>query len=296
MFELGVVSFLNARPLIAGLEEAAQLKLRFAVPAQLTGWLQEGRVDVALLPVIDILRARGHFRVLADACIGCDGETMTVRVFSQVPPDRITRLCADTDSHTSVALAVILWQQIYGRTLELIPYDTRAPQNQAPAEPPEAILLIGDKVVDPRRAGYAYEVDLGGAWRAHTGLPFVFATWAYVATHEREPIRAATSIDPDPRLLDEPQRQSLAALLSAARAQGTTDAVRIARQFGAERGWPVELAERYLARCLTYNLNPRAIEGANHFGRLCVEAGLVPPDAAIPWPAELLQPAGSDHT
>jgi chorismate dehydratase len=43
---------------------------------------------------------------------------------------------------------------------------------------PEAVLLIGDKVVDPTRAGYAYEVDLGGAWRQMTGLPFVFAVWA----------------------------------------------------------------------------------------------------------------------
>ena len=65
------------------------------------------------------------FDVHSDACIGCDGETMTVRVFSQVPPDRIRALSVDPDSHTSVALARILWRDLYNREFELTPFEQK---------------------------------------------------------------------------------------------------------------------------------------------------------------------------
>jgi len=97
-----------------------------------------------------------------------------VRIFAQVPPDRIRTLWVDTDSHTSVALARVLWRELYVRDLESRTIDTRREDLRAC----EAVLLIGDKVVSPQRGSFAYEVDLGGAWRQHTGLPFVFAVWA----------------------------------------------------------------------------------------------------------------------
>ena len=34
----------------------------------------------------------------------------------------LTRLHVDGDSHTSVALARVLWQELHGRDLELIPF------------------------------------------------------------------------------------------------------------------------------------------------------------------------------
>jgi chorismate dehydratase len=265
---LGAVSFLNARPLVCGLDADRDVQLLFDVPALLPGLLSRGEVDAALIPIVDLMRGPGDYRVLSDACIGCDGETMTVRVFSQTPPDRIHKLWVDTDSHTSIALAAVVWRELYGRPITLQPFD---PRKQS-ADELESVLLIGDKVVDAGRGGFGYEIDLGGAWRAHTGLPFVFAVWA---------CRADT---------DEQVCAELAGRLSRARDAGVARAVEIARRDGPTLGWPVELAIRYLTRRLTFTLDARHIEGANRFAALCAAGDIVPGTGEIPWPPDLTSP------
>jgi chorismate dehydratase len=226
--------------------------------------------------------------VISDACIGCDGETMTVRVFSQVPPDRVCRLWVDGDSHTSVALARVLWRELYERALTVEPLAA----GQPPLDELEAVLLIGDKVVSPKRGSFAYEVDLGGAWRQHTGLPFVFAVWATVASApcggreapvslRRRPQGAdATSSAPAP----DGTSETLAGLLGRARDRGVARAAEIAAEHGPAHGWPVALAERYLTRCMRYQLDARAVAGAERFARLCAGEGIVPADAVVAWP------------
>ena len=52
---LGVVSFLNSRPLIEGLDAACGVSLHYAVPSALPSMLRRGEVDAALIPVIDAL-------------------------------------------------------------------------------------------------------------------------------------------------------------------------------------------------------------------------------------------------
>jgi chorismate dehydratase len=272
-YRLGVVSFLNARPLIAGLPGDERMELLYDVPARLPGWLDEDRVDAALVPIVDVLRSGGRYRVVSDACIGCERETMTVRIFSQAPPERIRVLWVDGDSHTSAALATVLWRTIYGRNIELRRFDARR-ENLGGLK---AVLLIGDKVVEAAQSGFAYEMDLGSAWRLHTGLPFVFAVWAY---------RSESGTAGGPRRdLDE-----LAPLLTAARDRGVAEASRIAAVQGPELGWPVELARDYLTRCLKFKLEAPGIAGANLFGRLCAEADIVPAEARIAWPHYLPAP------
>jgi chorismate dehydratase len=278
MYCLGVVSFLNARPLVEGLSTRGDVDIIYDVPAHLPRVLEAGQADAALIPIIDVLRSAGRYRVVSDACIGCDGETMTVRIFSQVPPDRIDTLWVDGDSHTSVALATILWRELYRRELTLRPIG--APEQAI--DRLESVLLIGDKVVASRRGSFAYEVDLGGAWRQHTGLPFVFAVWT--CRHASGDDKPRASARADVRSASD----HLAELLSHARDRGVARAAEIAETEGPTRGWPVELARRYLTRCLSYKLDARSIEGANLFGRLCAEAGLVPANAEIRWPEDLL--------
>jgi len=263
---IGAVSYLNTRPLVAALQERTNLDFRFEVPGALEALLRGGDVDVALIPIIDVLRGGGRYRVLSDAGIACDGETMTVRVFSQIPPDRVRRLAADVDSHTSVALAAVLWRELFGVDLEITPFDAASGITDAQ----DSVLLIGDKVIDPRRGSYAFEIDLGGAWRQHTGLPFVFAVWAAPAAR--------------------PVAGGLAALLEEGRDRGVERAAEIATAEGPMRGWPVSLALRYLTRCLTFRLDERYVRGAERFARLCAEAGLAPPDAEIDWPLRLRPP------
>lgn len=249
-YRLGVVSYLNARPLVHGLDHDPDVTLRFDVPARLPELLDSGAVDAALVPVIDLAQHGRDWQIVSDACIGCDGETLTVRVFSRVPPERVTRLHVDGDSHTSVVLAQIVWREAHGTQLDVLPY-----RGQERVDECEAVLLIGDKVVANTLIDYDIQTDLGAAWKSLTGLPFVFAVWAA------------------PRGLD---LAELAARLSTARDVGVRAAELIAADYGPAKGWPVALARRYLAARLKFNLGPRQRAAMTRFFDLARRYGLVP--------------------
>src|SRR5213075_1692545 len=103
VLRLGSVSYLNAKPLIHGLEaQSDNLDLSLDVPSRLPEGLRGGGFDVALLPVIDYQRMP-NLRIVPAGGIGCDGPTLTVRIFSQQPIEQTRVLACDPDSHTSVA-------------------------------------------------------------------------------------------------------------------------------------------------------------------------------------------------
>lgn len=245
---IGSVSYLNAKPLIYGLEEADGLDLQLDVPSRLLDGLLEERFDVALLPVIDYQRMEG-LRVIPSGGIGCDGPTLTVRIFSPVPVERITRLACDPDSHTSVALARMLLGERFRIRPEFVPLD------QADAGGQTARLLIGDKVVCEQPQGLPHQVDLGEAWKEHTGLPFVFAAWM-----------ARAGVD----LGTLPER------LQAAKRAGLAHVDGIIERFAVPRGWPSEIARQYLTHYLQYDIGPRQLDAIRLFHQLAARYGLPP--------------------
>jgi len=225
---LGVVSFLNALPLHATLAGRPDVQIVPAVPSALAEMLLARRCDAALLPVVDYWRHRDRLAPIGDACIASDGETMTVRVFSKVPAEKIRRLHIDGDSHTSVILAQVIWRELYKCPLELAAWD-----ESRGWEALESILLIGDKVVCNAPRGFGFEVDLGAAWKHLTGLPFVFAAWY-------------GSRDGD--------HDALARELEAARDAGVANARRLAAEAAAGHGWPVETAVQYLCQIMKFTI------------------------------------------
>lgn len=251
LWRLGAVSFLNAKPLLSGLENDPAVELLLDVPARLGYLLDEGVVDAALVPVIDLAQPHRRWRILSDACIGCDGETLTVRVFSRGPAAEIRRLFVDGDSHTSVALADCLWRELHNRRLEILPL-----ADADSVGDPDGILLIGDKVVTRRLIGFDVETDLGQSWKSLTGLPFVFAVWSAPQNGH--------------------DLQSLAARLSTARDAGVKAAEMIAADYGPGMGWPVNLARRYLSQRLRYQLGPRYRDAIAKFFAMCRRHGIVP--------------------
>jgi DNA-binding transcriptional LysR family regulator len=95
---IGTVEYLNTVPLIAGLEHTGGVSLVPAVPSRIIDLLLSGEVDLGLVSLVDILTAPEPLTILPAGMIGCDGPTMTVRVFSGVPLAQISTLHADTDS------------------------------------------------------------------------------------------------------------------------------------------------------------------------------------------------------
>ena len=251
----GVVSFLNARPLWRFLQDRGGLSIMPAVPSNLAGLLANGRCDIALMPVIDYWKAKRRLARISDACIACDGETMTVRVFSRKPPEHLKRLCVDVDSHTSVVLARLIWLERYRRELELVPWKTPKSASQGDRfEAVEAVLLIGDKVITDAPSGFPFEVDLGAAWKELTALPFVFAAWYGSKTQDN----SATA-----RMLEE------------ARDAGVEIAEQIAEEEGPERGWPPDIAVKYLREKMRYTLTNAMRAGMDRFFSLACEHGLL---------------------
>src|SRR5690349_3383474 len=119
---LGSVSYLNAKPLIYGLENSEDLQIALDVPSKLLEDLQGDLFDLALLPVIDYQRMENLCAVPSGG-IGSDGQTLTVRIFSKRPIEQIHTLACDTDSHTSVALARIILAETFRIRPELVPLD-----------------------------------------------------------------------------------------------------------------------------------------------------------------------------
>jgi chorismate dehydratase len=254
---IGSVSFLNAKPLIYELEADDSLELTLDVPAKLLDGLLADRFDVALLPVIDYQRMSG-LRVLTAGGIGCDGPTLTVRIFSPTPIERIAALACDTDSHTSVALARIILAAQYNLRPEMVTLD----RARHIARPDTAILLIGDKVVCEEPKELPYQMDLGEAWKKMTGLPFVFAAWM-----------AREGVD----LGDLPQR------LEQAKRAGLLHVDQIIRQHAVSRGWPPEVARKYLTHHLKFDIGPRQLEAIRLFHQLAYQHGVLeqPPREVI---------------
>lgn len=252
---LGVVSFINTLPLIDGLEGLAGLEMHYTVPSRLLGTLIDDEVDIALCSSIDYQRSETPLVVVPSGLLGCDGPTLTVRLYSTRPIDRISDVHCDTDSHTSIVLLQILLREMHDVDPRLIDFDARS-QNE---DRPEAMLLIGDKVVTdaPPADRYPHQLDLGAAWVQHTDLPFVFALW--MARPETDPDLIATA----------------AAILDRQRRHNRERIDLIVHRKARPRGWPGDLAAAYLKDKLTFELTGTRREGLELFFDKACEHGLV---------------------
>ncbi len=246
-YTLGSVSYLNARPLIYGLDREHDLSLKLDVPAKLLKGLRDRSFDLALLPIIDYQRL-DDLVLVPSGGIGCDGATLTVRIFSPRPIDQIRTLASDPDSHTSVALARIILRERFGIDAQFVDLF------KSDGGPNEARLLIGDKVVCEEPAGFEHQLDLGEEWKLLTGMPFVFAAWI-----------AHSGVD----LSDVPER-----LLQAKRA-GLSNVHEIVDRFAIPRGWPGGIALQYLTHYLRYDIGEAQLDAIRLFHQKAAEHGII---------------------
>lgn len=262
---VGVVPYLNAKPLITGIEEAG-IKLRLAVPSQLPYLLERGELDVALIPSIEYLRGRPFF-VVPDTSIASRGAVESVLLFLRVPRVRdIKRVALDESSLTSSTLVRIILQERYGLRLssvEYVPWPRNQDLNDTQAD---AVLVIGDNAMKMAfgmrnsrsrtpnsELRIPHSLDLGAEWKALTGLPFVYALWV---TSKKG------LVDSTRRLLNEAKRKGLEALPEIAR--------REARRLGLEPGFCL----RYLSENICYELGEEEVAGLRQFYRYALSMGL----------------------
>jgi chorismate dehydratase len=178
---VGAVSYMNTRPLIYGLEKSPireKIELQVDYPSQLAKKLLKGEIDLGLVPVA-VIPSLPESHIIGDVCIGCNGPVASVCLFSEVPVEQIEEVWLDPQSRTSVALVQILLRRYWN----VLPRFLEASEDsyRKKISGTTAGLVIGDRAFEQRRESQ-YVYDLGEAWKAYTGLHFVFAAW--VSTKE----------------------------------------------------------------------------------------------------------------
>jgi chorismate dehydratase len=173
--KVGIVNYLNTAPLIYGLENGPiknEIELIPDYPSNLARDLKDGSIDLGLVPVAIIPELKEWF-LNGDYCIGATGSVASVCLFSDVPLEKVEKVLLDYQSRTSVELAKILLRDHWKLSPELVPAKLGY---QSEIKGTTAGLVIGDRSFQQRLAS-PYIYDLGEAWKAFTGLPFVFAAW-----------------------------------------------------------------------------------------------------------------------
>ena len=174
-WRIGAVSYLNTRPLLLGMEQSPfkeRIDLVKSYPAQIAQALLDDTIDIGLVPVA-IMPLLKNPQIVSKYVIGTEGEVASVALFSQVPMDQIEKVYLDYQSRTSVALAKILFKQHWKKEVEFL-IATEGYINEISGT--TAGIIIGDRALASLNH-FEHIYDLGLAWKAHTGLPFVFAAW-----------------------------------------------------------------------------------------------------------------------
>jgi len=173
---VGVVNYLNTKPLLYGLEKepiSSQIELIGDYPARLAQMLIDDEIDVGLVPVA-VLPKLPEYHIVGDYCIGAEGEIASVALFSEVPMNEIKKVYLDYQSRTSVELLKYLMKEYWGINPEIIEASDEDYRKQINGT--TAGLVIGDRAFEQRKIS-TFIYDLGSEWRSITGLPFVFAAW-----------------------------------------------------------------------------------------------------------------------
>jgi chorismate dehydratase len=250
---LGAVGYLNARPLVYGLDRSPQFELRFDVPSKCAELLHEGAIDLGLIPSIEYNHpiTRTEYAIVPDLAIASNGPVASVALFSRRAIEDVRSIALDTSSRTSVALVRVLCKRVF----EIVPrLEHRGPDLDAMLAACDAALIIGDNALVLAATPHLEKIDLGEVWRRTTGLPFVYAFWAGrrggLGPHDVE-------------------------TLQRARDEGLRHADDIAREYFAAVPDRWEMGARYLRDNIKYALGEPEREGLELFFRYAVEAGAI---------------------
>ena len=174
--KVGVVSYLNTRPLVYGLKRPPindEIELIEDTPAQLAELLINEKIDIGLIPTASLPNFREYF-ISGDYCIGTETQVASVCLFSEVPLDKIEKVYLDYQSRSSVALLKWLMKEYWDIHPDMI--EATDDTYRLKIKGTTAGLVIGDRAFEQRKIS-TYIYDLASEWKAITGLPFVFAAW-----------------------------------------------------------------------------------------------------------------------
>jgi len=242
---IGSVPYLNEKPLTRWFShtdagKASGIEVIYAVPSELARLLAAGEIAAALVSSFEYFRTPGYMIAPGVSISGQDA-IESVRAFARVPWRKIESLALDTSSLTSAALLKILLAEYLDSHPAFL---QAAPDQVAMLAQADACLLIGDKGWQADDTGLL-TLDLGHAWRRHTGLPFVYAVWLG-----------------RPEALTPHVTQSLI----TAKTWGLTQLDEIAREESARIGTTAARCLHYLTDVMDYDLGEEHVQALEMFG------------------------------
>lgn len=250
---IGAVSYLNSRPLIRGLDGRTSAdNLILDVPSRLADALAAEALDVALIPTVEAF-SNPDYEIVSDACVATHGPVLSVKLYSRVHPGEIKTLALDEGSRTSAALTQILLADRYGvhPELEKLPLANDISDTNA-----DAVLMIGDRAIEPPAEQFHTVWDLGETWVEWTGLPFVFAAWVK---------RRGVDL------------QGADSRLSAARDRGLEEIETIAQEGADQLNLSYDTSLNYLTKNLYFRLGSAERAGLTLFQELATSHGFANP-------------------
>jgi chorismate dehydratase len=255
---IGAVGYLNARPLTWALDRSpGRWQVRYDLPSVCARLLQDGEVDLGLVPSIEYLQSPDYLFV-PGVGVTSRGPIASVALYARRPLDQIRHIALDTSSRTSVALIQVLCHYHFRIRPRFVPH---GPDLAVMTRDYDAGLLIGDPAfeADHVRLGLQ-KIDLGEEWTTMTGLPFVYAAWTgrpgAVASDE---VKA----------------------LQLAQAEGVTAVDQIADEYGRGDASRAAKAAVYLRDNVKYGLGPEEAAGLQMFLDHAADLGLAPARRAL---------------
>jgi len=255
---LGSVGYLNARPLVYGLDRNARFDVRYDIPSECARLLHAHETDLGLIPSIEYLRGPSPYCLVPGPAVTSNGPVASVAIYTRKEARDIRSIAMDTSSRTSVVLARILLRRVFQVSPTPVPM---GPDLERMLTSADAALVIGDYAlfVDHDAAG-ARKIDLGDLWTTHTGLPFVYACWTGWAG-------AATGDD--------------VGILQHARDAGVAHVEEVAASYYPDDAARQQVAGRYLRDNIRYFLGDEELDGLRTYYRYASELGLVRFDGTL---------------
>lgn len=258
---VGIADALDARPLAWAFLKGhhADLFAPVSHPVHLIGrLLEQGGVDVALAPSIEVARI-GGLRVLPDLCVSFPAAARSLLLVSRSPFADVRRVVRERSARSSGAVLSIVLAEVFGVRPEV--EEREAEEMTADGAPPgpqdlaagEAVLLTDAAALRVRPEGL-HVLDLGSAWRELTGLPLVIGVWV---------VRSGVTLPDLPFYFKSSLRYGLASL----------DA--IAREGAAELGVGSGELEDYLRHTVSYLLQDEERRGLRELFDRAGRHGLV---------------------
>lgn len=244
---VGVVSYLNARPLTAGLEGSTSLELCRMEPSRVAQALLMGEVDIGLVPSVTLLSDE-ELTYLPGLCIGADGAVDSVFLFENT--SRSTggpaRVILDPASRTSQELTRIYLEEFMDLPSASLAYSERDPLSALADGDGDFVLMIGDRALNPDLPGGWRRIDLASEWKKATGLPFVFAVWGLSKRTLRE-------------------HPELPTVFAESLSMGMTHLEQVVAQYASRHEVDVVQATHYLRDRIVHTMGAREEEGLRAF-------------------------------